>query len=105
MSKKLKGTSDRPRLYIFRSNKHIYAQIINDMQSSTILSVSSLSPDIKAAEKSIGTCKVSKLVGQSLAEKCLNQGIKKVVFDRGSRLYHGRIKTLAESARSSGILF
>ena len=75
------------------------------MQSSTILSVSSLSPDIKNTEKSTGTCKVSQLVGKSLAEKCLNQGIKKVVFDRGCRLYHGRIKTLAESARESGILF
>jgi len=105
MNKKLKGTSDRPRLYIFRSNKHIYAQIIDDIKSSTILSVSSLSPEIKASEKSTGTCKASSLVGKSLAEKCLNQGIKKVVFDRGCRLYHGRIKTLAESAREAGIFF
>lgn len=105
MNKKLKGTSDRPRLYIFRSNKHIYAQIIDDVKSSTILSVSSLSPEIKASAISSGTCKASKLVGQSLAKKCLSQGIKKVVFDRGCRLYHGRIKTLAESARESGILF
>lgn len=105
MSKKLKGTSDRPRLYVFRSNKHIYAQIIDDMQSSTILSVSSLSPEIKTSVKSSGTCEASRLVGKSLAEKCLSKGIKKVVFDRGCRLYHGRVKTLAESARESGILF
>lgn len=105
MNNKLKGTSDRPRLYIFRSNKHIYAQIIDDIKSSTILSVSSLSPEIKALKIPTGTCKASQLVGQSLAEKCLSQGIKKVVFDRGCRLYHGRIRTLAESARESGILF
>lgn len=105
MAKKLKGTYDRPRLYIFRSNKHIYAQIIDDIKSSTILSVSSLSADIKASEISTGTCQVSRLVGKSLAEKCLSQGITKVVFDRGCRRYHGRIKTLAESAREAGILF
>lgn len=105
MNKKLRGTSDRPRLYIFRSNKHIYAHIIDDIKSNIILSISSLSPQIRTAKISTGNCQASRLVGKSLAEKCLDQGIKKVVFDRGCRLYHGRIKILAESAREAGILF
>lgn len=105
MSKKLRGTSNRPRLYVFRSNKHIYAQIIDDIKSSTILSVSSMSPDIRMSETPSSTCNASRLVGKSIAEKCLRKGITKVIFDRGCRLYHGRVKILAESAREAGMHF
>ncbi len=105
MSKKLKGTYDRPRLYIFRSNKHIYAQVIDDIDASIMLSVSSLSPEIRILKESSDNYNVSQIVGQIIAEKCLKKGIHKVVFDRGSKLYHGRIKILADSARQSGILF
>jgi large subunit ribosomal protein L18 len=105
MGKKLKGTSDRPRLYIFRSNKHIYAQVIDDVKSKTLFAVSSMSADIRMSEASSGTCNTSRLVGKSIAEKCLRKGITKVVFDRGQRLYHGRVQTLAESAREAGMHF
>ena len=105
MAKKIRGTLDRPRLYIFRSNKHIYAHVINDIASKTLLTVSSISPEVKTRIEASATCEASKVVGKAVAEKCLRQGITKVVFDRGNKVYHGRIKALAEAARESGINF
>nr|YP_010873227.1 ribosomal protein L18 [Nemalion vermiculare]WGV34445.1 ribosomal protein L18 [Nemalion vermiculare] len=105
MSRRIRGTSDRPRLYVFRSNKHIYAQIIDDSQSKTLVTVSSLSTDIKNQHSSLATCKISRIVGKLVAKECLNRGVHKIVFDRGRKLYHGRIQALAESAREEGIMF
>nr|SCW23034.1 Ribosomal protein L18 [Nemalion sp. H.1444] len=105
MSKRIRGTSDRPRLYVFRSNKHIYAQVIDDSKSKTLVTASSLSKTIKSNYGSLATCKISRIVGKSIAKECLSKGISKIVFDRGHRLYHGRIQALAEAAREEGILF
>nr|YP_009314578.1 Ribosomal protein L18 [Liagoropsis maxima]SCW22832.1 Ribosomal protein L18 [Liagoropsis maxima] len=105
MRQKLRGTSERPRLYIFRSNKHIYAQIIDDSTSKTLMTKSSISTDIKTEKASSVTCAVAKRVGTLIGKACLSQGINKVVFDRGDKRYHGRLKALAESAREEGIQF
>jgi large subunit ribosomal protein L18 len=105
MSKKLRGTSERPRLYVFRSNKHIYAQIIDDTRSKTLITASSTSTEVKSQVQSSANCETSRMIGKSIAKSCINQGIYQVVFDRGNKLYHGRIKALAESAREAGINF
>jgi large subunit ribosomal protein L18 len=102
---KVKGTAERPRLSVFRSNENIYAQLIDDIQGKTILSSSTLDKDIKTLIKSGGTCEASKLVGEAIAKKSLENKIEKVVFDRGGRLYHGRVKALAEAAREKGLQF
>jgi large subunit ribosomal protein L18 len=104
--KKVIGTPDRPRFTVFRSLNNLYAQLIDDINGKTILSVSSISKDLKAtlSEKSSKTAK-SKLVGQRLAEKALEQNIKKVVFDRNGYLYHGRVKAVADAARQAGLEF
>jgi len=96
------GTEARPRLSVFRSNKEIYAQIINDVDGKTIASASSRDKDIKAE----GTkSEVATLVGKSIAEKALKAGIETIAFDRGGYLYHGRVKSLAEGAREGGLKF
>nr|YP_010952268.1 ribosomal protein L18 [Gloiopeltis furcata]WMP13937.1 ribosomal protein L18 [Gloiopeltis furcata] len=105
MKNKLKGTSTRPRLYIFRSNKHIYAQIIDDEKKKILASSSSISNKLDLKTKSSTNCKISKLIGKDIAEKAITKGIKSVVFDRGQRIYHGRIKALANGARETGIYF
>nr|YP_009294584.1 ribosomal protein L18 [Asparagopsis taxiformis]AOM66067.1 ribosomal protein L18 [Asparagopsis taxiformis] len=105
MIKKLKGTLERPRLYVFRSNKHIYAQIIDDINKKILASSSSLSNKIKMQIHCSSTCEASQIVGNDIGTQAINQGIKQVVFDRGKRLYHGRIKALAEAARQAGINF
>nr|YP_009313353.1 Ribosomal protein L18 [Dichotomaria marginata]SCW21607.1 Ribosomal protein L18 [Dichotomaria marginata] len=105
MQKKLKGTLDRPRLYIFKSNKHIYAQIINDNNSKVLTTKSSISPDIRNYIKSSSTKEISELIGTSIAKVCIQQNIKKVVFDRGKKKYHGKIKALADAIRKEGINF
>lgn len=105
MKRKIKGTSTRPRLYVFRSQKHIYANIINDIESKTIFSISSISPQLQDLIKAPATCQASEVVGKAVAEKCLDHGINQVVFDRGNKVYHGRIKALADSARKYGINF
>lgn len=98
---KISGTSGKPRLSVFRSNKAIYAQLIDDISGQTIASASS--QDLKTVK---GTkVEISKTVGQKLAEKAVSSGIKDVVFDRGGYLYHGRIKALAEGAREGGLNF
>jgi large subunit ribosomal protein L18 len=95
----IKGTPERPRLNVFRSNKQIYAQIIDDTNSVTLASASSLELDNGA------NIEGAKSVGKLVAEKAVKQGIKKVVFDRGGYLYHGRVKALADAARAAGLEF
>jgi len=97
---KLQGTAEVPRLSTFRSNQHIYAQLIDDQKGQTILECSDLSLQKKDNKKSL-----AKALGQLLAEKALAKKIEKVVFDRGGRQYHGRIKALAEGAREGGLKF
>jgi large subunit ribosomal protein L18 len=100
--KNLSGSSERPRLSVFRSNKGIYAQVIDDLSGKTIVSASSLSKEFTAeGSKSDQSVAVGKLV----AEKAIAAGIKEVVFDRNGYLYHGRIKSLAEGAREGGLIF
>jgi len=100
--KRLSGSAERPRLSVYRSNKGIYAQIIDDNTGKTIVSASSISKDFSAkGNKS----EQSKAVGKAVAEKALAAGIKQVVFDRNGYLYHGRIKSLAEGAREAGLKF
>jgi large subunit ribosomal protein L18 len=98
---KISGTTGKPRLSVFRSNKEIYAQLIDDVSGQTIISASS--QDLKSVK---GTkVEISKSVGQKLAEKAVSSGIKQVTFDRGGYLYHGRVKALAEGAREGGLNF
>ena len=103
--KKIFGTSIRPRLSVYRSLKHIYAQIIDDSKGITLVSASSLSPEIKEDIKHTTKTECAKIVGKLLAKKALEKNIKEVVFDRNGRIYHGRIKALADSARESGLKF
>ena len=100
--KKISGTAMGPRLSVFRSNKQIYAQIIDDISGNTLASAASLKND--AAQK-VAKLNQATLVGKLIAEKALKAGIKTVVFDRNGYLYHGRIRSLADSARESGLKF
>ncbi len=102
--KKISGTKDMPRMSVFRSNKQIYVQLIDDNQGVTLVSASSRDKGI-AGQKGITKSEQAKLVGKLIAEKSLSKGIKNVVFDRGGYLYHGRVKQLAEGARESGLKF
>ena len=102
--KKVSGTSEVPRLAIFRSNKNIYAQLIDDVQGKTILASSSQVKEI-SKKTDINKVQQAELVGTQIAEKAVEAGVTKVVFDRGGYLYHGRIKALAESARKAGLKF
>ncbi|MBS1762870.1 MAG: 50S ribosomal protein L18 [Bacteroidetes bacterium] len=101
--KRISGTSETPRLSVFRSNSDIYAQLIDDNSGTTLASANSRQKDI-AAQKSPKTDK-SKMVGESIAKKAIELGIKKVVFDRGGYIYHGRVKAVAEGAREGGLDF
>lgn len=105
LRKSVSGTAERPRLAVFRSNQHIYAQVIDDTQHSTLVAASTLEPQLKSDLASGATCEASSAVGKLVAERALAQGITKVVFDRGGNLYHGRVKALAESAREAGLDF
>ena len=102
---RVKGITSRPRLCVFRSPNHIYAQVIDDSQGHTLTSASTLDPEMK--EEAVGKVKVAKaeLVGSMLAKRALSKGISQVVFDRGGYKYHGRVKALAESARREGLKF
>lgn len=102
---KVGGTPDRPRLAIFRSNKHIYAQVIDDVAQHTLVAASTLEADVKSQISSGATCQASEAVGKLIAQRSLEKGIEKVVFDRGGNLYHGRVKALAEAARVAGLNF
>ncbi len=102
---KISGTTDRPRLAVFRSLKHIYAQLINDELGVTVAEASTLSPELKGTLESGGNVTAAESVGTLLAQKAKQQEIEVVVFDRGGHLYHGRIKALAEAARAEGLKF
>ncbi len=101
--KKIRGSDEQPRLNVFRSNKQIYAQIINDQKGITVVSASSREKEL--AEKNTTKSEQAKQVGKMVAEKAKEAGIEKVVFDRNGYLYHGRIKSLAEGAREGGLKF
>lgn len=101
----IKGTSERPRLSIYRSNENIYAQIIDDTTSKTLVSYSTLDRSIKLDIKTSRTCEASRLMGKQLAKLSLKKNIQKIVFDRGPYLYNGRIKALADGARAGGLQF
>ena len=100
---RIKGTSSVPRLNVFRSNAHIYAQIIDDEKSETLVSASSIDKELKLENGS--NIEAAKQVGELIAKRALAKKIEKVVFDRGGYLYHGRVKALAESARAAGLKF
>ena len=102
--KNISGTRERPRMSVFRSNKQIYVQLIDDLNGETLVSASSRNKEI-ASKKGIDKSEQAKLVGKLIAEKSLAKGIDSVVFDRNGYLYHGRIKFLAESAREGGLKF
>lgn len=102
--KKISGTKDMPRMTVFRSNKQIYVQFINDLDSTTLLALSSLEKEI-AEKKNINKTEQAKLVGKLAAEKSKEAGITSVVFDRNGYLYHGRVKALADAAREGGLKF
>jgi large subunit ribosomal protein L18 len=101
--RKVLGTSERPRLCVFRSAKHIYAQIIEDVTGTTLVAVSSLNGDLVSGYT--GNVEAAKAVGVAIAKKALENNITKVVFDRNGFLYHGRVKALADAAREAGLSF
>lgn len=103
--KKISGTQERPRLSVFKSGKHIYAQIIDDVAGVTLTASSSLSPDLRNDLKSGGNIEAAEKVGADIAAKAKEKGITKVVYDRGGFLYHGKIKALADAARENGLDF
>lgn len=103
--KRVVGTPSKPRLCVFRSLKHIYAQIIEDEQGRTLVSASSADPEIREKAKHGGNIEVAKVVGELIAIRALTKGIDTVVFDRGGWIYHGRVRALAEAARQGGLQF
>src|ERR1051325_11273657 len=100
---KVKGTTERPRLAVFRSVNHIYAQVIDDMQGTTICATSSTEKDVTG--KRGGNIAAAKEIGKLIAERAKEKGINRVVFDRGGYIYHGRVRSLAEAAREAGLEF
>lgn len=104
--KRIQGTAQRPRLTVYRSIKSIYAQLVDDSTGKTILSVSSISKDLRdKAKKANGKIEVAKIVGQVVGEEASKRKIEKVVFDRNGYLYHGRVKAVADGAREAGLKF
>jgi large subunit ribosomal protein L18 len=103
--KKIHGTPQRPRLSVFRSARHIYAQIIDDTAGRTLAAASTVDQQAKDAPKFKDKVAAANLVGKLVGERALNQGIKEVVFDRNGFLYHGRVKSLSEGARKAGLIF
>jgi large subunit ribosomal protein L18 len=101
--KKIHGTSVRPRLTVFRSAKHTYAQVVDDSQGSTLVAISTLSPKLAEELKELPKRKAAKKVGETIGRMCLEKGIEKVVFDRNGYLYHGRVAALASGAREAGL--
>ena len=102
---KLRGTADRPRLTVSRSNRHIYAQVIDDTRGTTLLAASSLTTELKKETAVLKKKEQAKKLGMLVAEKCKEKGIEKVAFDRNGYLYHGRIAALADGAREGGLRF
>lgn len=105
LRRRLTGTAAAPRLAVYRSGKHIYAQLIDDVQSLTLASASSLDKDVRDKLKSGANVEAAKLVGQLVAQKAQQKGVTEVIFDRGGNLYHGRIAALADAAREAGLKF
>ncbi|MBD1853156.1 50S ribosomal protein L18 [Leptolyngbya sp. FACHB-711] len=103
--RKVFGTTERPRLAVFRSHQHIYVQVIDDSQHHTLVAASTLEPDVRSEVETGRNCDASVRVGQLIAERAKAQGIDQVVFDRGGNLYHGRVKALADAAREGGLNF
>lgn len=103
--KKVRGTMERPRLCVFRSAKHIYVQIIEDVTGRTLVTASTANKEVSEGVKYTGNVEAAKAVGQTIAKKALEQNIKQVVFDRNGFLYHGRVKALADAAREAGLSF
>ena len=100
------GSSTRPRLAVFRSNNHIYAQVIDDDAQQTICSASTVDKELKEDERKLSSnCSSSSIVGKLLAKRAMKKGVKQVIFDRGGNLYHGRVKALADAARDAGLNF
>ena len=100
------GNKTRPRLAVFRSNNHIYAQVIDDNAQQTICSASTIDKELKEeSDKLSSNCNSSSIVGKVLAKRAIKKGIKEVIFDRGGNLYHGRVKALADAARDAGLNF
>jgi large subunit ribosomal protein L18 len=103
--KKIGGTSERPRLSVFRSTKHIYAQVVDDVAGKTLAHASTLSRDVRGPAAEATKLDAAKKVGEAIASLLLAKGIDKVVFDRSGYLYHGRIRALADAARAAGLKF
>jgi len=105
MRNRFSGTAQRPRLAVFRSNNHMYAQIIDDTVGNTLVAASTLEKEIKGELKHTNDVEAAAYLGKVIAERAKNKGISEVVFDRGGFLYHGKIKALAEAAREAGLVF
>ncbi len=103
--KRLRGTTERPRLSVFRSNEHIYAQVIDDVRGVTLAQASTLSPEIKGELSGKKKSEQATLVGKLVAERCLAAEVNDVVFDRNGFIYHGRVRAVAEAAREGGLNF
>ena len=103
--KKIRGTQQRPRLAVFRSQEHIYAQIVDDVAGCTLCAASSLDKELRAKFKRGGDVKAAQAVGGLLARRAREKGVEAVVFDRGGFIYHGRVKALADAAREGGLKF
>jgi large subunit ribosomal protein L18 len=103
--KKLNGTPERPRLSVFRSNKHIYVQVIDDVAGLTLASASTKSKTLRDKIAKTGNKKAAEVIGEAIAKEAIGVGIKFVCFDRGSYRYHGRVKSLADAARKAGLVF
>jgi len=103
--KRVSGSTERPRLSVFRSLKHIYAQVIDDVAQGTLISASELEPALAESLKGLKKKDRAKTIGKVIAERCLQKGIDKVVFDRNGFIYHGRVSALADGAREGGLKF
>ena len=103
--KSLFGSPERPRLSVFRSDKHIYAQIIDDFAGKTLVAAATTAGDVRGDLKNGGNIEAAKRVGRAIAERAKGAGITQVAFDRGGRMYHGRVKALADAARAGGLKF
>jgi large subunit ribosomal protein L18 len=103
--RKISGTAERPRLSVFRSSKHIYAQVVDDVSGKTVAHASTLSRDVRSAITEATKVDAAKSVGQAIAKALLEKGVNSVVFDRNGYLYHGRVRALADAAREAGLKF
>ena len=103
--KKMSGTPERPRLSVFRSSRHIYAQVIDDVSGTTLVAASSLEKAVKEQKRLENNVAMAQFIGKLIGERAVEKGIKKIVFDRNGFLYHGRVKAVSEGARETGLKF